>query len=78
MYLMGHHPEALPRCVPATPEKTFEGIIQSDAVIRDLNQAKLDALARWVSRMRAYTLIFQDLESGIAQVQEMLIGEAKA
>ena len=42
------------------------------AVIRDLTQAKLEALARWVTRVPAWRLIYPDLESGLAGVRGLL------
>lgn len=63
------HPAAVQRL---TPEQTLQGIIAAEAVLRDLTQAKLAALARWVSDMPAYAIRYPTLDQGLGLVHDLL------
>ena len=52
-----------------TPEEVLQGVVEAEAVIRDLNQEKLEAIARWVSSTPAYALTYPDLPSGLELVR---------
>ena len=57
---------------PLTPEAALHALVAAEAVIRGLDQAKLDALARWISAVPAYALTYPDLASGLAAVQTLV------
>ena len=63
------HPGAVERL---SPEQTLQGIIAAEAVVRDLTQTKLEALARWVSDLPAYAIRYPDLDRGLALVADLL------
>ncbi len=67
-YRPGHRPyrESL------SPEQALQGLVEAEAVIRDLDQAKLEALARWVSAVPAAAVAYPDLASGLALVQGLV------
>ncbi|WP_157817731.1 hypothetical protein [Candidatus Thiodictyon syntrophicum] len=65
-------PGRAPRCEPLTPARALQGIIEAEAVIRDLTQIKLEALARWVSKVPAYAVSYPDLDQGLALVRDLL------
>jgi len=67
-----YHPGQPPHCEPRLPEQALQGLVEAEAVIRDLDQAKLEALARWVSAVPAYALTYPDLDSGLALVRDLL------
>ncbi len=70
--LSRYQPGQPPHVTPATPEQALQGLLSAEAVIRGLNQDKLDALARWVSAVPAYTLTYPDLASGLAAVEALV------
>lgn len=72
LLLTRYRPGAKPQTTPVTPEQALQGILTAEAVLRDLTQAKLEALARWVSIIPAYTLTYPDIDSGLALVQAIL------
>ena len=55
-----------------SPEEALQRLVAADAVIRDLEQEKLEDLCRWVSSMPAYALQYPSLVSGTALVQTLL------
>ncbi|WP_295435427.1 hypothetical protein [uncultured Thiodictyon sp.] len=65
-------PGRAPRCEPLSPARALQGIIEAEAVIRDLTQIKLEALARWVSKVPAYAISYPDLDQGLALVRDLL------
>lgn len=65
-------PGAAPSLTPLAPEEVLRGLIEADAVIRDLTQAKLEGLARWVQSAPAYAITYPDLEAGLALVRQAL------
>ena len=69
-------PRYQPGCAPhteaLTPEQALQELIEAEAVIRDLTQAKLTALARWVSALPAQSLTYPDLASGLALARAAL------
>jgi hypothetical protein len=65
-------PGEAPSVEPLTPERALQGLVEAEAVIRDLDQAKLEALARWVSATPAYALSYPDLDRGLALVRDRL------
>ena len=64
-----------PHCIALCPEEALRLIIEAEAVLRNLTQAKLDALATWISSVPAYAITYPDLDSALALVQQHL--EAK-
>ena len=66
--LTGYQPGQAPAAVPVPPAAALQGLLAAEAVIRDLTQAKLEALARWVTRVPAWRLTYPDLESGLALI----------
>ncbi len=54
------------------PTQALQGLLAAESVLRDLSQAKLDALARWVTEMPAYRLTYPDLPSGLAAVRALV------
>ena len=58
-----------------TPVQALQAIVAAEAVIRDLTQTKLEALAQWVTRVPAWHLTYPDLASGLAAVQALLMPE---
>ncbi|MEI8209666.1 MAG: PqqD family peptide modification chaperone [Methylococcales bacterium] len=67
-----YQPGNVPHCKALSPEEAFQYIIEAEAVIRNLTQAKLDALANWVSSVPAYALSYPDLDSALALVQQQV------
>lgn len=55
-----------------SPEATLQGIVEAEAVIRDLDQDKLNDLAGWVEAVPAYALNYPDLETALSQVESLL------
>ena len=55
-------------CTPLTPEQALQRLVESDAVIRDLSQQRLDSLCRWVEGIPAYGVTFPDLARGVSLV----------
>ncbi len=70
--LTGYQPGQAPAVVPVPPAAALQGLLAAEAVIRDLTQAKLEALASWVTRVPAWRLTYPDLESGLAGVRGLL------
>mgnify|MGYP001012857749 CR=1 FL=1 len=73
LLLTRYQPGTRPQATPVTPEQALQGILTAEAVLRDLTQAKLEALAHWVSIIPAYTLAYPDIDSGLALVQATLM-----
>ncbi|MBS1225147.1 MAG: hypothetical protein H6R24_1825 [Proteobacteria bacterium] len=62
-------------CVESlAPEVVLQGVVEAEAVIRDLTQPKLEAIARWVCAMPAYALNYPDLDSGLDLLRWILAG----
>ena len=55
-----------------TSEAAFQGLIEAEAVIRQLTQEKLERLARWIESAPAWSLTYPDLASGIAGMRRIL------
>ena len=55
-----------------SPELALQGLVRAEAVIRDLTQTKLEALAHWMSTTPAYALTYPDLDSGLILVQALM------
>ena len=66
-----YQPGSVPHCQALSPEEALQHIIEAEAVIRNLSQAKLDALASWVSSAPAYALCYPDLDSALALIQQL-------
>lgn len=66
-----YQPGVAPAATPLAPEEALRRIVEADAVIRNLTQEKLEALAQWVSAAPAYALDYPDLESGLALVRRL-------
>ena len=69
-------PGTTPHVESLAPEVVLQGVVEAEAVIRDLTQPKLEAIARWVCATPAYALSYPDLDSGLALVRWILAGEA--
>ena len=67
-----YQPGSDPHCQALSPEAALQHIIEAEAVIRNLTQAKLDALAGWVSSVPAYVLSYPDLDSALGLVQQLV------
>jgi hypothetical protein len=57
---------------PLSPESVLQGIVEADAVIRNIDQDKLNDLAGWVGAVPAYALSYPDLETALSQVERVL------
>ncbi|MCC7280432.1 MAG: hypothetical protein IT487_19240 [Chromatiaceae bacterium] len=68
LFLSRYRPGQPPTCVPIGPEAALGGIIAAEAVLRDLTQAKLEALARWIGGTPAYRLEYPDLAQALALI----------
>ena len=55
-----------------TPEAALQGVIEAEAVIRQLTQDKLERLARWVESAPAWSLTYPDLASGLTGIRRIL------
>jgi hypothetical protein len=51
---------------PLGPEAALQGLVTAEAVCRDLTQAKLSALARWLEGLPAWRLTYPDLDQARA------------
>ena len=67
-----YQPGSAPGIEPLTPTSVLQNLIAADAVIRNLTQAKLEAIVRWVQTAPAYALTYPDLDSGLALVHQVL------
>jgi hypothetical protein len=67
-----YHPAATASCSPLTTEQSLQLLIESDTVIRDLTQKKLEALCDWISRIPAYSITYPDLVSGVSVIRGIL------
>ena len=67
-----YQPGSVPQCQALSPEEALQHIIEAEAVIRNLTQAKLDALASWVSSVPAYALCYPDLDSALTLVRQQV------
>lgn len=72
LLLTRYQPGTKPQATPVTPEQALQDILTAETVLRDLTQAKLEALAHWVNIIPAYTLTYPDIDSGLALVQAIL------
>lgn len=73
LLLTRYQPGTKPQVTLATPEQALQGILIAETALRDLTQAKLEALAHWVTITPAYTLTYPDLACGLALVQATLM-----
>ena len=64
--------DSLPQCHALSPEVALQHIIEAEAVLRNLSQVKLDALATWVSSVPAYAISYPDLNSALILVQFLI------
>ncbi len=55
-----------------TPEAALQGLIEAEAVIRQITQGKLERLARWIESAPAWSLSYPDLASGLAGMHRIL------
>lgn len=66
-------PDAGPACHPMRHDQALQGIVEAEAVIRDLTQEKLNRLCEWVGGIPAYSLTYPNLAEA-----RMLIGRLLA
>ncbi|MEK8095463.1 PqqD family peptide modification chaperone [Methylocystis sp. IM3] len=71
-----YRPGAAPSSSSLTPEQALRGLVEAEAVIRDLTQSRLDALCRWISSMPAFSLAYPDLDAGLSLVRRALAAPA--
>jgi hypothetical protein len=57
---------------PLSPTQALERVIAAEAVIRDLTQAKLEGLARWIQSIPSFSMTYPDLASAREQVAACL------
>ena len=55
-----------------TPEAALQGLIEAEAVIRQLTQDKLERLARWSESAPAWSLTYPDLAGGLDGMRRIL------
>lgn len=67
-----YRPDGPPEVTRLEPELALRHIVEAEAVIRDLTQAKLDDLTAWIGALPAYALSYPDLATGLAQVRSLL------
>jgi hypothetical protein len=72
-----YQPRQAPTCDPLSPEAALQGLVAAEAVIRCLDQAKLDDLARWIAAAPAYAIAYPDLATGVAQTLALLDAVAR-
>jgi hypothetical protein len=69
--LSRYRPGRAPALRPVAPEDLLAGLLAAEAVIRDLTQAKLEALARWVQAVPAWQLTYPDLDRALALIADL-------
>ncbi|WP_233490341.1 hypothetical protein [Thiocapsa marina] len=67
-----YSPGTSPRLEPLAPVEALRGLVEAEAVIRNLTQTRLEALVRWVESAPAYRLIYPDLASGLEWTRRAL------
>ena len=72
----GHRPGAPLLRERLSAEQALQGLVNSETVTRDLSQAKLERLARWVESVPAWSLTYPDLGQGLAGVRAILADTA--
>jgi hypothetical protein len=53
------------------PEQALQGLVEAEAVLRQLTQCKLEALAHWLAAVPAYRLNYPDLDTGLLLLQQL-------
>lgn len=66
-----YQPDSPGHCQRINPEAALKGLIEAEAVIRQLTQHKLERLARWLESAPAWSLSYPDLDSGLTGVREI-------
>ncbi|MCU0842534.1 MAG: hypothetical protein MUC79_12570 [Thiobacillaceae bacterium] len=66
LVLIRWRPDAPLQAEPLGPEAALQGLVTAEAVCRDLTQAKLSALARWLEGLPAWRLTYPDLDQARA------------
>ena len=54
-----------------SPEAALQGLIEAEAVIRNITQDRLQRLARWLESASAWSLTYPDLASGLTAVRNL-------
>jgi hypothetical protein len=72
-----YQPGGVASLEPLGPAAALRGLVAAEAVIRNLTQAKLEQLARWISSAPAYALTYPDLDSGLALTRQVLAASAR-
>ena len=67
-----HRRGEAPRVETMDAAQVLRGVVEEEAVIRDLTQAKLEALARWVGGGPAFSPTYPDLATGLEQVRRLV------
>jgi hypothetical protein len=71
LLLVRYTPGHPPQCRPVSPEQALQGLLSAEAVVRDLTQAKLEAVAAWVMRLPSYQLSYPDLDSALEMIAHL-------
>lgn len=72
LLLTRYAPGEPPGCERIVPEQALRGLVEAEAVLRNVTQAKLDALADWLNRVPAYRLNYPNLDTGLRLVGELV------
>jgi len=70
LLLSRYAPGEAPGHARISPEQALQGLIEAEAVLRDLTQPKIEALANWLNKVPAFSLNYPNLASGLALVQQ--------
>lgn len=60
-----------------SPEAALQGLIEAEAVIRQLTQDKLERLARWIESATAWSVTYPDIDTGLAAVRAAMAGHSR-
>lgn len=60
-----YRPGSAPSCRPLSAESALQKIVESESVIRNITQQKLESIVRIISTAPAYALSYPDLASGL-------------
>ena len=78
LLLTRYQPGQAPQITALDAPQALAGLLAAEAVLRDLTQTRLEALARWVTGIPAWRLTYPDLASGQAAVHALLARHGSA
>ena len=70
--------DSTPVITALDPAAALQGLIEAEAVIRHLDQDRLERLAGWISRVPAFAIQYPDLDSGLDLLEQLTGGHACA